>query len=129
MSHYSIYKTTLGNLNKQFMMQCIQALAKQIGAQLTSKVDVYGSQRFDVAIALKTKDLPNGIGFGVDETGHLTIHGDSYQYGTEYHRIQSLAENFIKAYQVATTARKVHPQSRCSVKALQHEVILEVAGI
>ena len=125
MSHYSVYKTKVGNVNTELVKQAIRSLAREIGAEITNKVVTATGSAHSVLIGLKTNKLPNGIGFGV-RNGVLTIHGDMYGQELEFRRISQLAQNYVKAYKVAQTARATYPTANIQISTRQKEVILEV---
>jgi len=126
MSHYSIYKTKVGNINAELLKQAIASLAREIGAEVVTAVFSWGDQKHDVLTGLKTANLPRGIGFGVDKDGTLTVHGDAYGQHEEFNRIQTLAQNYIKAYKVAQNARALNPRAKMQMTVRQKEVLLEV---
>jgi len=126
MSHYSIYKTKLGNINAELLKLAITSLAREIGAEVVTAVFAWGQQKHDVTIGLKNAAMPRGIGFGVDKDGMLTIHGDAYRQAEEFNKIETLAQNYIKAYKVAAQARAVHPTAKMQTKIHEREVVLEM---
>jgi len=126
MSHYSIYKTKLGNINAELLKLAITSLAREIGAEVVTAVFAWGEQKHEVTIGLKNTTMPRGIGFGVDKDGTLTIHGDAYRQAEEFNKIETLAQNYIKAYKVAAQARAVHPTAKMQTKIHEKEVILEM---
>lgn len=126
MSHYSIYKTRLANVTVDLLKQAITSMARQIGAEVVTSVKDYYKHPYLVTIGLKNKNLPNGIGFGVSDEGTLTVHGDSYGQANEWNRLQTLSENYIKAYKVAQNALAIHPTARINTKIQEKAVILEV---
>jgi len=126
MSHFSVYKTKLGNVTTTLLKQAIASLARQIGAEVVTTVKDYYNRSYNVTIGLKNENLPNGIGFGVSKDGVLTIDGDAYGQWKEFNRIKVLAQNYIKAYKVAQNALAIRPTAKIQTKVLQREVVLEV---
>uniref|UniRef100_A0A6M3X5S3 Uncharacterized protein n=1 Tax=viral metagenome TaxID=1070528 RepID=A0A6M3X5S3_9ZZZZ len=126
MSHFSVYKTKLGNVSAQLLKQAIQSFAKQIGAEVSASVKDYYGNTQAVQIGLTMPSLPMGIGFGVDNQGNLSVQGDSYGCSQEWNRVSTLATNYIKAYKVAQTARIAHPTAQLNMKTTEKAVILEV---
>jgi len=126
MSHYSIYKTKLGNITAELLRQVITSLAREVGAEVVTAVYSWNNQKHDVIIGLKNAAMPRGIGFGIDKDGTLTIHGDKYEQEAEFNRIQTLAPNYIKAYKVAQNARALNPAANMQMRIKQKEVLLEV---
>jgi hypothetical protein len=126
MSHYSIYKTKLGNVTDGLLRQAITSLAKEIGAEVVSTVKDFMGHVHNVTIALRNANCLNGIGFGVDAKGNLTVHGDAYGQEAEFARLRTLAQNYIKAYKVALNARALNPTARMRMAVKQKEVVLEV---
>ncbi len=110
MSHFTIYTTDLKNITPQILEAAIKALASQIGADIVTKIEDYYGNVHDVTIGLKTQIMVRGIGFSVENT-NLKIHGDNYGQVTEWDRVQTLAKNMIKAYQVAQKAQSLYPGS------------------
>jgi len=127
MSHYSIYKTKVGNINAVLLKQAIASLAREVGAEVVTSVFSWGDQKHDVLIGLRNNACPKGIGFGVDENGSLTIHGDAYGQVQEFNRLETLAQNYIKAYKVAQNALALCPTAKIQTKVLEKAVIMEVA--
>ena len=127
MSHFSVYKTKLGNVSAQLLQQAIQSLAKSINATVIQKVQDYYGNKQTVDVGLKLASLPYGIGFDVDAKGNLLVKGDSYGHESEWNRVSTLATNYIKAYKVAQTARIAHPTAQLNMKTTEKAVILEVA--
>ena len=126
MSHFSTYKTQLRNVSVQLLQQAIKGFAQSINATLATSVqDFYGNKN-NVGAGLVTQGLPNGIGFDIDAQGNLEVKGDSYGHEAEWQRVSNLAQNYIKAFKVAQTARNTHPTARMNMKVLRKQVILEV---
>lgn len=126
MSHLTVYKTKLKNLNKQLLQNALQSLAGKIGANVTNFVNDYYGSKTHVDVALNVKSLPRGIGFSVDNQGNLLVKGDAYDYEPEFNRVSTLAENYVKAYMVAENARLKHPLAQMQIKPLQREVAMVV---
>jgi hypothetical protein len=126
MSHYSVYKTKIGNVTVELLRQAITNLAREIGADVAAEVKDFMGHVHSVPIALRNANCPNGIGFGVDAKGNLTVHGDSFGQEAEFTRLQTLAQNYIKAYKVAQNARVLNPTARMRMAVKQKEVVLEV---
>jgi hypothetical protein len=127
MSHYSIYKTKLGNITEDFLKRAVTSLAEKIGADVVSAVKDFMGHSHNVTIALRNANCPNGIGFGVDAHGNLTVHGDAYGQELEFTRLQTLAQNYIKAYKVAQNTLALHPMAKIQTKILEKAVVMEVA--
>jgi len=125
MSHYSVYKTKIGHVSADLLNRAIRSLAEQINAEVITEVKDYYGATHKVLVGLKTVGVPRGIGFGVDENGNLTVHGDEYDQ-SEFNKISTLAQNYVKAYKVAQTARMAYPTANIQIKPKQKEVILEV---
>jgi len=126
MSHYSIYKVKLGNITVDLLKHAITSLADKIGANVVSTVKDYYGRSYDVTVGLKNNLCRNGIGFGVDAEGNLTIHGDYFGQEAEFKRLETLAQNYIKAYKVARNALALHPTAKIQTKVLERTVIMEV---
>ena len=126
MSHYSIYKVALTGVSIDILKHAITSFARQIGAEIVSSVKWKEDYGRTVEIGLKTRTLRNGIGFGVDSTGALTVHGYKEGQPAEFERVATLAQNYIKAFKVAQNARTMYPAPTMQMKVLEKEVILEV---
>lgn len=124
MSHYSVYKTQIGNLTATLLKDAITSLGKQIGMQVVS--DIAG--RVPSLVGLRSQALPSGIGFTLDQTGTLVVQGYSEYHRDEWSRVSTLAQNYIKAFKVAQTARNTVAAAKVNVKIMQKQVILEVVA-
>lgn len=120
-----MYKTSVGNINTELLGKALQSLACNIGAEIGNKVKDYYGNDLAVAFSLKSKGLPNGIGFSV-QNNTLMVHGDAYGSRNEWDRTKTLVENYVKAYKVAQQARISHPQAQINTRIHDREVILEV---
>jgi hypothetical protein len=123
MSHFTVYKTALGNLTKQNLIDAVRFFAAQSGMEAITSTDSYqGRQSFD--IGLRNEAMPNGIGFSVDHSGNLCVHGDPYNQEEEYQRIRDMATNGLitNSYAVALNARNNNMTVKVQVK--EKEIIM-----
>ena len=99
MSHYSLVKVKIKNVNESVLRQAIQELCKHFQFQVVNQVeDFYGHPRTDFLIGIKNRDYPRGVGIKL-ENGQITLVGDFYNtYGpqhisqliSQYYTIQAL---------------------------------------
>lgn len=126
MSHHTIYRTMLTGITQDFLRSTIQSLAEQLGAQVRTHVQDYYGDWTKVPIALKTKDLPMGIGFSVGKEGSLRIEGDEFGYRDEFQRISTVAESYLKACMAIQKARQLNPTAQAQTKIVGKQVVLEL---
>lgn len=126
MSHFTVYKTALGNLTSQNLIDAVRFFAAQAGMEVITKTDSYqGMQSFPVG--LRSEALPNGIGFSIDRSGNLCVHGDPYNQEEEYQRIRDMATNGLitNSYAVALNARNNNMTVKVQVKEKELIMVAE----
>jgi hypothetical protein len=86
MSHYSLVKIKIKNVNENVLRQAIQELCKHFQFQVVNQiVDFYGHPRTDFLIGIKNRDYPRGVGIKLAFNGQITLVGDFYNtYGPQY---------------------------------------------
>ncbi|VVB54749.1 Uncharacterised protein [uncultured archaeon] len=113
MSHISIWKLALKNIDKALLIAAIKALASELGYEITTEISL-GLHNFD--IAMKSTNLRNGIAFRATQEGGVEIVGDSWGQKEEYNRISQLAPSFINAYKATQIAKNKNPNSQTKLK-------------
>jgi hypothetical protein len=81
-------KTSIKNVNKQIL----ECTLKQIG-QITDYVEDYYGNKVKVDIAVKTKELPRGVGFNIKKG--LEVVGDPYGVAEAFNNVK---EQVIQMY-------------------------------
>lgn len=127
MSHFTIYKTKIGNVTFSSLKSAVESLARQISAVVCQEVEDYYGNKQKVAIGLRTKQLPMGIGFNISKEGMLQVQGDSFGVEEEFQKLQMLTTNYVKAYKCAIKAASMSSFARVQTKIEGQNVILEVA--
>jgi len=122
----SVYKTTISNITKAFLVQAVNSFVKSQGGQIITSLTAYGGAKHDIDIGIKNQNLPNGIGFSVNSKGELEIKGDSWMQNQEFDRMRTLIPNYIKAYKATINAKAQHPTATFNVQVQQKQVLLEV---
>lgn len=128
MSHFTVWKTNIGGLNKQLLVNAVTFFAKQIGAEVITSTKAFdrSMQRFDVGI--KMEGMPNGIGFSVDADGKAQIHGDSWGQEEQFDKIRSMMESgqITNSYRIACNASNNRKTVRMQVQMEQKQILMEV---
>ncbi|MCS7124584.1 MAG: hypothetical protein NZ932_04115 [Candidatus Bathyarchaeota archaeon] len=124
MSHYSVYKVSLGNITVDLLRQAITSLAKEIGANVVDSIRDWRGVCHKVVVGLVSPNLPFGIGFNIDG-GNLVIEGDPYKQ-EDFYRVAKLAPSYVKAYKVAQNAKVLNPNAKMRLGIKQTNVVLEV---
>lgn len=128
-SHYTIYKTCIDNITSQQLRDAINLLSKLIpGSEIIYQNETYQGETQTFEIGIKSRELPNGMGFSVCD-GKVYIHGDEYMQRGEFNRIKKLVEKgsifaASKIAQAAKNNRKVVTKTQI----VESEIIMEVEG-
>jgi len=88
MSHISIIKIKLKNVNLELLKQVVEQLCKEHWGQMVNHIEDFAGQKTKVDLAFKCSAFPRGIAFEV-ERGEVSIKGDFYRY----HEFQRQIEN------------------------------------
>ena len=112
MSHYSIMKIKLKNVNEELLIEAVKELAKEINAQIVDQIhDYYGRVRTDFLIALKNSGFYRGVGIRINqETGEVELVGDFYGYRVHPKALEKLIAQYYTAAAVAYAARSLGMQ-------------------
>lgn len=114
MSHLSIYKLMLKNIDRNLLITAIKCLAKELGLEVANDLKL-GFHNYDIAI--KGQNLPNGISFRTTHDGSVEIVGDSWQQEEAYNRIKQLALPYISAYKAAQFSKnKNHGSAKIQIQ-------------
>jgi hypothetical protein len=126
LSHFSVYKTDVGAVSASLVRDAIRSLAKRINAEVVEVIKDEMQRERQVVIGLKTCEVPNGIGFDV-QNQTLTVIGDSWGVEQQFNDLKTLAVNYVKAYKCAVQARNIVPNAQITTKIQGRNVVLEVA--
>lgn len=128
MSHFSVYKTALKNLTAAAVVDALKELAKELGSTCFYQENATMTSEYwdkeQVLIALKMKDLPNGIGVRI-ENGQLVICGDPYNQDQQFERLKALIPQYIKIYGIKQKAKAL-PKVTTKTKIMEREIELVV---
>lgn len=110
-----MYKTALRNVTVRQLTDAVNALAKELGATVITRIRDYYDNNVKIDIGLQMRGLPHGIGCRV-VNGELRIVGDLYMQATEFARMQQLIPNFVKMHQVQQKAAAQRMRTKTSIK-------------
>ena len=127
MSNFSIYKTSVGQINEQLLKDCIKALCKElVGAELTTVIQDYNGNNHNVLVGIKSKELPRGIGWNRDVNGNMVAVGDSYGCYQAWEKYSTLGQNYAKAFKVLQNVRSKNPNATARMQVREKAVEMEV---
>jgi len=126
-SHISLIKTRLKNVNKELLRQAVLALANELGAEVVDEITNYYGHRYKVFIGIRSTEIPHGIGFYVDSKGNVQLKGDFYGVSrlTEEKIERGLVRHYI-AIATATALRNMGYQ--VSARSIKEHIYIKAVG-
>jgi len=111
MSHYSIAKLKLKNVNVNLLKKTIEELARELNGEIVSEIsDYYGNKRTDFIVGIRTPEMYRGVGIRVNDNGELEIIGDffGHNYEREVQKFQNLLVQNYTANAVKTALAQLN---------------------
>lgn len=105
MSHYSLLKLKLKNVDISLLKEAVERIALEEGGQIVTSIeDYYGNRESGFIIAIKTPTMHRGVGVNVDEKGQVQVKGDFFQYEGEKLK---LMEKITQYYTASALSRSL----------------------
>ena len=101
MSHFSLIKVKIKNPNQQLLKATVEAIAKELGGQVTTSVRDYYGNAMNVVAGIVNNVFPRGVGVKVNERGEVEVVGDFWGVPkAEVQRFQQLLTQYYTAMAV-----------------------------
>jgi len=103
MSHYSIVKIKLKNVNRNLLTGAVKELARELNAEIVDVIrDATGRMRSDFLIGLKNSTFYRGVGINVNKNGEVMLVGDFWRIPRS--EVDALKKKIVQYYTAAAIA-------------------------
>ena len=130
MSHFIVYKTSIGNVTVELLVQAVEFASEQMGAKVFhGQIPFAFGEAQNVVVGMQTKAMRSPIGFNLDSQGNLEVCGDSWQQADEFNRVKTMATSGALTNSYIAWCKATRNRMRVKIEYQQDQVYLEAVSI